>query len=77
LLRFPITPDLPGWHLEIGLTWLTMLLAFALYAFHASLGGQPRCIGTAPFLVKTSREPQAIFGGQAQFKYNRRFFGLL
>jgi hypothetical protein len=38
--KFPIT-QLSGWYSGIGLTGLAFLLAFALYAFHTSLGGQP------------------------------------
>jgi hypothetical protein len=41
LLCFPITTDLSAWYSGIGLTGLTLLLAFALYAFHTSLGSQP------------------------------------
>jgi hypothetical protein len=42
LLRcFPITTDLSAWYSGIGLTGLAILLAFAIYAFHTSLGGQP------------------------------------
>jgi hypothetical protein len=38
---FPITTQLSAWYSGIGLTGLALLLAFALYAFHTSLGGQP------------------------------------
>jgi hypothetical protein len=41
LLAVPITPQLSAWYSWIGLTGLALLLAFALYAFHTSLGGQP------------------------------------
>jgi len=41
LLTFPITTQLSAWYSGIGLTGLAVLLAFALYAFHTSLGGQP------------------------------------
>jgi hypothetical protein len=41
LFIFPITTDLSAWYFGIGLTGLVLLLAFALYAFHTSLGGQP------------------------------------
>jgi serine/threonine-protein kinase len=41
LLGFPITTQLSAWYSGIGLTGLVLLLAFALYAFHTSLGGQP------------------------------------
>jgi serine/threonine protein kinase len=34
---FPLT----AWNTGVGLTGLALLLAFALYAFHTSLGGQP------------------------------------
>ena len=37
----PITPQLSAWYSWIGLTGLALLFAFALYAFHTSLGGQP------------------------------------
>ena len=40
LNMFPITTD-PVWYRGIGLTGLALLLAFALYAFYTSLGGQP------------------------------------
>jgi serine/threonine protein kinase len=38
--NFPITFQ-PAWYAGIGFTGLALLLAFALYAFHTSLGGQP------------------------------------
>ncbi len=41
LLSFPITTQLSAWYSGIGLTGLALLFAFALYAFHTSLGGQP------------------------------------
>jgi hypothetical protein len=41
LLTFPITTQLSAWHSGIGLSGLILMLAFALYAFHTSLGGQP------------------------------------
>jgi hypothetical protein len=41
LFIFPITTDLSAWYFGIGLTGLVLLLAFALYASHTSLGGQP------------------------------------
>ena len=41
LLTFPITTQLSAWYSGIGFTGLAILLAFALYAFHTSLGGQP------------------------------------
>jgi len=41
LFIFPITTDLSAWYSGIGLTGLAILLAFAFYAFHTSLGGQP------------------------------------
>jgi hypothetical protein len=40
-LLFPITTQLSAWYSGIGLTGLALLLAFALYAFHTSLGSQP------------------------------------
>jgi len=39
--QFPITTRLSVWYSGIGLTGLALLLAFVLYAFHRSLGGQP------------------------------------
>jgi hypothetical protein len=39
--QFPIPSQLSTWYSGIGITGLALLLAFALYAFHASLGGQP------------------------------------
>jgi len=39
--RFPITADLSAWYAGIGLTGIILLLAFAAYAFHTSLGGRP------------------------------------
>jgi hypothetical protein len=41
LSLFPITTQTSAWYFGIGLTGLVILLAMALYAFHASLGGQP------------------------------------
>jgi serine/threonine-protein kinase len=41
LLFFPITTQLSAWYSRIGFAGLALLLAFALYAFHTSLGGQP------------------------------------
>jgi hypothetical protein len=41
LLLFPITLQLSAWYSGIGLTGLALPLAFAPYAFHTSLGGQP------------------------------------
>jgi hypothetical protein len=41
LFIFPITTQVSAWYSGIGLTGLVILLAFALYAFYASLGGQP------------------------------------
>jgi hypothetical protein len=41
LQAFPITTQLSAWYSWIGLTGLALLLVFALYAFHTSLGGQP------------------------------------
>jgi hypothetical protein len=41
LNSFPITMKLSAWYSGIGLAGLALLLAFALYAFHSSLGGQP------------------------------------
>jgi hypothetical protein len=38
---FPIATQLSAWYSWFGLTGLALLLAFALYAFHTSLGGQP------------------------------------
>ena len=35
------SPRLSAWYSWMGLTGLALLLAFALYAFHTSLGGQP------------------------------------
>ncbi len=40
LFLFPITVQ-SVWYSGIGFTGLAILLAFALYAFHTSLGGQP------------------------------------
>jgi hypothetical protein len=41
LVLLPITTKLSAWYSGIGLTGLALLLAFALCAFHTSLGGQP------------------------------------
>jgi len=41
LLFLPITTQLSAWYSGTGLTGLALLVAFALYAFHTSLGGQP------------------------------------
>jgi serine/threonine protein kinase len=41
LISFPITMQPSSWYFGIGLTGLAILLAFAGYAFHTSLGGQP------------------------------------
>jgi len=39
--RFPITLQLSAWHSGIGLAGVALMLAFAAYAFHTSLGGRP------------------------------------
>jgi hypothetical protein len=39
--RFPITTQMSVWYSGIGLTGLALLLAFSIYAFDTSLGGQP------------------------------------
>jgi hypothetical protein len=39
--RFPITPQLSAWYSGIGLAGVVLILAFAAYAFHTSLGGRP------------------------------------
>ena len=41
LYRFPITPDLSAWYAGIGVAGVVLMLAFAAYAFHTSLGGRP------------------------------------
>jgi hypothetical protein len=41
LFVLPITTQVSAWYSGIGLTGLALLLAFALYSFHTSLGGQP------------------------------------
>jgi serine/threonine-protein kinase len=41
LIVLPLTTQLSAWYSWIGLTGLTLFLAFVLYAFHTSLGGQP------------------------------------
>jgi len=41
LLTFPITPQLSAWYSGIGIAGIVLLLGFAAYAFHTSLGGQP------------------------------------
>jgi serine/threonine-protein kinase len=41
LLFFPITPQLSAWYSGTGLTGVVLLLGFAAYAFHTSLGGRP------------------------------------
>jgi predicted Ser/Thr protein kinase len=41
LLYPPISPQISAWYSWMGLTVLALLLAFVLYAFHTSLGGQP------------------------------------
>ena len=41
LLQFPITPQLSAWYSGTGLAGAVLLLAFAAYAFHTSLGGRP------------------------------------
>ena len=38
---FPTTTKLSAWYSGIGLGGVLALLAFAFYAFHTSLGGQP------------------------------------
>jgi hypothetical protein len=38
---FPITPQLSAWYSGIGLAGVVLMLGFAGYAFHTSLGGQP------------------------------------
>jgi hypothetical protein len=39
--RFPITAELSAWYAGIGFAGVILLLAFAAYAFHTSLGGRP------------------------------------
>jgi hypothetical protein len=39
--QFPIPTPLSAWYSGIGLTGLVIMLLFALYAFHTSLGSQP------------------------------------
>ncbi len=41
LYNFPITPQLSAWYSGIGLAGVVLLLAFAAYAFHTTLGGRP------------------------------------
>jgi hypothetical protein len=41
LYIYPITVQTSAWYFGISLTGLFLLLAFALYAFYTSLGGQP------------------------------------
>jgi hypothetical protein len=41
LFDLPITTQISAWYSWVGLTGLALLLAFALYAFHTSLGGRP------------------------------------
>jgi hypothetical protein len=38
---FPITPQLSAWYSGIGIAGVVLLLGFAAYAFHTSLGGRP------------------------------------
>jgi len=38
---FPMTPHLSAWYSGIGLAGAVLMLAFAAYAFHTSLGGRP------------------------------------
>jgi len=39
--RFPITTQSSAWYSGIGLAGIILMLAFAAYAFHTSLGGRP------------------------------------
>ena len=39
--RFPITPQLSAWYSGIGLAGVVLMLAFAGYAFHTAVAGQP------------------------------------
>ncbi len=41
LIMFPITPQLSAWYAGAGVAGVVLILAFAAYAFHASLGGRP------------------------------------
>ena len=74
LLGFPITTHLLAWYSGIGLTGLALLLAFALYAFHTSLGWpadiRPRLAGrltgigivvTVPRFSRSSNSAQLSF----------------
>jgi hypothetical protein len=38
---FPVTPQLSDWYSGIGIAGVVLLLGFAAYAFHTSLGGRP------------------------------------
>jgi hypothetical protein len=38
---FPVTPQLSAWYSGIGIAGVILLLGFAAYAFHTSLGGRP------------------------------------
>ena len=41
LFQLPITPQLSAWYSGTGLALAVLMLAFAAYAFHTSLGGRP------------------------------------
>jgi membrane protein implicated in regulation of membrane protease activity len=41
LIMFPITPHLSAWYAGTGIAGAVLILAFAVYAFHTSLGGRP------------------------------------
>jgi len=41
LFQLPIIPQLSAWYSGTGLALAVLMLAFAVYAFHASLGGRP------------------------------------
>jgi hypothetical protein len=41
LALLPITTQTSAWYFRTGLAGLALLLAFAIYAFHTSLGGRP------------------------------------
>ncbi len=41
LIMFPITPQLSAWYAGTGIAGAILILAFAAYAFHTSLGGRP------------------------------------
>jgi hypothetical protein len=41
LNKFPIAAQPSSWYFAIGLAGFALSLAFALYAFHTSLGNQP------------------------------------